>query len=233
MWGLSKRLAKRLGRLGVLGTLLTTSVLTIAATSEARAADHQVNQLEMKARESFAAGRYDEALQTFAKLYAETLHPVYLRNIGRCHQKMREPQKAIDVFRDYLAKTKSGKDKIGADERAEIEGYIKEMEALRDEQARAAAVPPPPPVVTPLTIQPTTPVPPPPVAPPPGATSEPPPATLVTTAPPAETGDHPFYTRWWFWTIVGVGVVGGVVAAVALSSGGGGKPPCTASVCLW
>src|SRR5262245_28311547 len=108
-------------------------------------------QSEMKAREAFAAGRYDDALQLFAKLYAETLHPVYLRNIGRCHQKMRDPQKAIDAFHDYLAKAK----KVGADERAEIEGYIKEMEALRDERARAAAPPvapppaPPPPVLTP------------------------------------------------------------------------------------
>src|SRR5258708_23332424 len=101
----------------------------------------------MKAREAFAAGRYDEALDTFAKMYAKTLNPVYLRNIGRCYQKKREPQKAIDEFQDYLAKTKSGKFKITADERAEIQGYIKDMETLRDEQARAAAAPPPPPLV--------------------------------------------------------------------------------------
>src|SRR4029079_4492546 len=110
---------------------------------------------------------YDEALQTFAKLYAETLHPVYLRNIGRCHQKMREPQKAIDAFKDYLAKSpKTGKDKVTPEEKTEIEGYIKEMEALRDEQARAATTPPPP--VTPLTpVQPLSPTGPPPGAPPP------------------------------------------------------------------
>ena len=92
-----------------------------------------------------ARGLRRRALRTrrstsFAKLYAETLHPVYLRNIGRCHQKMREPQKAIDAFQDYLAKEK----KISADERAEIDGYIKEMETLRDEQAREAQAPPPP-----------------------------------------------------------------------------------------
>ena len=94
----------------------------------------------MKAREAFAAGRYDEALDLFAKLYAQTLHPVYLRNIGRCHQKMRQPEQAIDKFNEYLAKEK----KISADERKEIDGYIKEMETLRDEQARAegAAAPP-------------------------------------------------------------------------------------------
>src|SRR5215467_14096301 len=104
-------------------------VLSVGSVASVQAAAPD-RQNEMKAREAFAAGRYDEALQLFAKLYAETLHPVYLRNIGRCHQKMREPQKAIDAFRDYLAKSK----KLPADERKEIDGYIKEMESLRDEQ---------------------------------------------------------------------------------------------------
>ncbi len=105
---------------------------------------------ELKAREDFAAGRYDQALELFAKLYAETLHPVYLRNIGRCHQNMREPQKAIDAFRDYLSKNK----KMSAEERTEIEGYIQEMQALRDEQAKQAAAAQVRPVAPPPTAVP-------------------------------------------------------------------------------
>jgi hypothetical protein len=228
-------LSKRPGRSGVAGTVcLFTFVLTLAVTGQAHAADHQANQLEMKARESFAAGRYDEALQTFAKLYAETLHPVYLRNIGRCHQKMREPQKAIDAFQDYLAKTKSGKEKIAADERAEIDGYIKEMTALRDEQARAPATPPtPPPPVTPLqapTPTGTLPAAPPPSEPnaPNAPTANPPAAMLTATAPPPSDEHHLIYTRWWFWTVIGVVVLGGVATTVALSSGTT-KPKCTAT----
>src|SRR3954451_10448966 len=122
---------------GVLGAVL---VLLLTVGGEARA-DRAV---EMKAREAFAAGRYDQALDLFAKLYAQTLHPVYLRNIGRCHQKLHQPDQAIDKFNEYLAKEK----KISADEREEIGGYIKEMETLRDEQARQKAPPPPP--VTPI-----------------------------------------------------------------------------------
>jgi hypothetical protein len=183
---------------------------------------------EMKAREAFAAGRYDDALGLFAKLYAETLHPVYLRNIGRCHQKMRQPEKAIDKFREYLAKEK----KISADERKEIDGYIKEMEALHEEQTRQAAPPPPatpPPPVTP--IQPTSPTPPPPnyyaaQPPPPGTTTS---ATLVSQPPPPGE-DAPIYTKWWFWTGIGVVVAGTVVAAILISqSGGTTRPECTAS----
>ena len=212
-------LTTRLGRSAVAGALFVT--LSVAVPSTVSAAEHQTseadNQLEMKAREQFAAGRYDEAIDTFAKLYAKSLNPVYTRNIGRCYQKKREPQKAIDQFQDYLAKTKSGKNKISADERAEIEGYIKEMEALRDEQARAAAAP-----VVPLTTAPVAAAPP--AAPPP---TENPPAAMLTSAPQPAEESHPIYTRWWFWTAVGVVVVGGVVAAVALS-GGTSKPNCTA-----
>ena len=51
---------------------------------------------EIKAREDFAAGRFQEALDIFARLYAESLHPIYLRNIGRCYQGMRNPDRAID-----------------------------------------------------------------------------------------------------------------------------------------
>src|ERR1043165_8911053 len=68
---------------------------------------------EMKAREAFAAGRYQEALDIYVKLYAERLHPNYLRNIGRCYQNLGEPDKAINSFREYLRKAKG----VSADER--------------------------------------------------------------------------------------------------------------------
>jgi hypothetical protein len=149
---------------------------------------------------------------------------------------MRAPQKAIDAFQDYLAKEK----KISADERAEIDGYIKEMTALRDEQAHQNQVPPPVAPVTPIA-----PAQPPPgwtAAPAPGSEAPPPgwtvapspgtaeqPTTLVAQPSPAAEPSSPFYAKWWFWTIVGVAVVGGVVAAVALS-GGTMRPDCPAGV---
>jgi hypothetical protein len=46
------------------------------------------------------------------------------------------------------------------------------------------------------------------------------PATIVATTPPASGEAHPVYTRWWFWTIVGVVAAGAVITAVAVSSGG-------------
>jgi hypothetical protein len=174
-------------------------------------------QTELKAREAFAAGRYEDALDLFAKLYAETLHPVYLRNIGRCHQKMRQPQKAIDAFQDYLAKSK----KLQEDEKKEIDSYIHDMQALQEEQTKAAkaSVPEAPPPALPPE--------------PPPQPQQPPPQALLyqQQPPPAADQPHPFYTRWWFWTIVGAAVVGGVATAVVLSSGGGtNRPACPPGV---
>jgi hypothetical protein len=221
-------LTRRWGRSFGVGVLLASVTFTAAALPTlaprpARAAGSEVDkQLEMTARADFAAGRYDEAIDTFAKLYAQTLNPVYLRNIGRSFQKKREPQKALDAFQDYLAKTKSGKFKIAADERAEIEGYIKDMQALRDEQARTAAAAPPP--VQPLQTTPVAATPPPASLPP----AEAAPAATLTAAPAPAEESHPFYTRWWFWTVVGVVAAGGAVAIIAASTSGTTRPDCTA-----
>ena len=179
--------------------------LVVGAARAAGAADAR----ELKAREDFAAGRYQQALDIFAKLYAETLHPTYLRNIGRCYQNLGDPDKAIISFRDYLRKDKT----ITADERAEVEGFIAEMEALKKQRA-GVATPAPSSAAAPLVAQSTvTPLPAAPEPPSAGAA----PAALVTApaTPPSETSS-PVYTRWWFWTIVGAAAVGaglGIAAA--------------------
>jgi tetratricopeptide (TPR) repeat protein len=95
----------------------------LAARPAAAAPDRR----EVEARADFAAGRYQQAIDLFAQLYGETLNPIYLRNIGRCQQKLRRPQEAIDAFREYLKKAKAMK----AEERQEVEGYIAEMERLQ------------------------------------------------------------------------------------------------------
>jgi len=215
------------GRLLVLACALSLGAALVGEPVSAAARREADRKVEMQARENFAAGRYAEALELFAKLYAETPDPIYLHNIGRCHQKMREPDKAIDAFRDYLAKSK----KISRDERATIEGYIAEMEKLREEQA-AKTAPPPAALSTAPTAAPA------PTAPTPAtstvdinAAPSPPGTSLVavepTTSPEKET---PVYTRWWFWTGVGALVAGGVATALVLSSGTN-RPACMVTAC--
>ena len=177
---------------------------------------------EMTAREAFAAGRYQDALDVFVKLYAEKLHPNYLRNIARCYQNLGQAERAISSFREYLRKAR----KLTPAERAEVQGYIAEMEQLKRTQASqegtgagasadpasktpAAAAPPaagaPAPKAVVLVER---------EVPPRPAAS---PALDLSAHPAPEKAPEPspVYTRWWFWAIVGGVVVAGVGGAAA------------------
>src|SRR4051812_36890867 len=180
--------------MGVLAVLLAGQVVAAPKT----------DPREMKARELFAAQRYQDALDLYIKLYAEKLHPNYLRNIGRCYQNLGDPDKAIGSFREYLRKAKS----LPAEERAEIEGYIKEMEELK--RQRETPPPPPPRQETP-----------------PRLTAPPPPQQLIIAPPPPkhEEESSPVYTRWWFWTAAAVVVVGATAGALAASGTFKAKEP--------
>jgi tetratricopeptide (TPR) repeat protein len=189
---------------------VVVAVLVALSARNAMATDPR----ELRAREAFAAQRYQDALDLFAKLYAETLHPIYLRNIGRCYQNLGQPDHAITSFRDYLHKAKN----LPADETREIEGYIKEMQDLKRRQEASAAEAKPAPKADEAEASSA------PVKPLPSASPPPPPpqvggaaTSVIMTAPPPPPAEEssPFYTRWWFWTIVGGVAAAGLGVAFA------------------
>jgi hypothetical protein len=221
--------------------------LGLLAVVPARADDRR----EVEGRSMFAKGEYEKALDLYADLFAEKNDPVYLRNIGRCYQKLKRPEKSIDAFREYLRRAH-----VRPAEREEINGFIKEMQDLQASQAGTSS--PAPAASAPKPFEPAAPppssasaqvgaespapaqapiVPPAPVAA--KATSSADTtsaagATLVSTGEshPDEGGATPITSRWWFWTGIGAVVVAGVVTAIVLSSGRSAVvPPCTASVC--
>ena len=177
-------------------------VALLAAAPRAVAGEDD-SAAELKARTYFVQGEFKQALDIYTRLYVETMHPTYLRNIGRCQQNLGEPDKAIASFREYLRKAKD----LSADQRAEIDGYIAEMEQLKRSKASgatassAAATSAPPPEARPAEPAPVL------VGPP------------TVTAPRAEPADGgPFYTRAWFWVGAAVVVAGAVTAIVLVSA---------------
>ena len=111
-------------------------------SSEARTADR-----DRKAKTLFAAGRYQEAVDVLAPLYAETGNATYLRNIGRCYQRLRDPDKAIASFEEYLEERPRDHNgalaaaRLDAGEEAERlvgEAYGRVLEALLAATRRAA-----------------------------------------------------------------------------------------------
>jgi len=181
-------------------------VQAMPLSTPAQAASKHVDKREVDARQAFAAGKYQEALDLYAQLYADNVHPTYLRNIGRCYQNLQQPDKAINAFRDYLRQAKG----VGAAERSEIDGYIAEMEAMRKQQdaaqaamASSAAQPQPSQVPSkPLA----------PAADPNGSGAQS--LQLSNTIPTPPDQPTPFYKKGWFWGVVGVAVVGGVVGGL-------------------
>jgi hypothetical protein len=118
--------------------LLLAAVLSSAPTA---AAD---DPREAKGRALFVKGEYQSALEIYATLFSERNDPLYLRNIGRCFQKLRQPGKAIESFREYLRRAPH----LKASERREIEGFIREMQAV---EASTGAQPPPAAGTAPVT----------------------------------------------------------------------------------
>ena len=186
-------------------------VAVVALALGAARAGAEGDPRELKAREDFAAGRYQQALDVFAKLYAETLHPTYLRNIGRCYQNMGDADHAIVTFRDYLRKHEA----ITPEQRAEVEGFIAEMETLKKQRSGVQASSPPSSSLQAQAPPPGSSITPLPAAPEPKGGGAAPEALVTQPAHPTEDSS-PVYTRWWFWTIVGAAAVGaglGIAAA--------------------
>jgi tetratricopeptide (TPR) repeat protein len=160
--------------------------------------------LEMQARTDFAAGRFAEALDAFARLYASSLHPTYLWNIGRCYMNMDQPDRAATSFREYLRKAKD----ISEKEQGEVESLIQEMDEAQKKKDDAAAA------VNAKPVEPTAP-------PPRRVTVLPPPP------PPPPPKPAPFYTKGWFWGVVGGVVVVGVVGTLWATGTFSSKESCT------
>lgn len=146
--------------------------------------------VEHQARTRYASGDYQGAMELYARLYADTLHPTYLRNIGRCQQNLGQADKAISSFREYLRKARN----LTAVQRAEVDAFIREMEELKRREARPDLK------VTDAALHASQ------------TDGQRPPVVIREREEPA-----PVYARWWFWTGI-VAVAGAAVAVVALSN---------------
>jgi tetratricopeptide (TPR) repeat protein len=115
----------------VLCAALLGAPLSSARALAAIAADEEVETLRT-AETAMVSGQYEKALPLYAKLFGETHNPVYLRNLGRCHQFLKHADEAILNFRQYLNLNTA---KISESEKSEVQGFIDEMETLKRRQA--------------------------------------------------------------------------------------------------
>ena len=130
--------------LGLCFVVLTAAVPLTSSPVEAAEMDKKGRSDAKTAMRFYKQGNYEDAAKVFLRLsidYPDML--VFVRNLGACYYYMRRYEPALSNLRDYEHRKKD----IAPDDRAEIAGWIGEMERLRDQAAAAAAVPPPAPAV--------------------------------------------------------------------------------------
>jgi len=99
----------------------------------------------------YKEGNYEDAAKIFVRLsvaYPDML--VFVRNLGACYYYMRRYEPALSNLRDYEHRKKD----MAPDDRAEVAGWIGEMERIRDQAAVVAA-----PSAASVTVAPPVPVP--------------------------------------------------------------------------
>jgi tetratricopeptide (TPR) repeat protein len=194
--------------LGLLAVVLLTSTASAqkkksappAAETPVDSADDEVARgLFQAGKAAYQAGKYADALSFFEQAHARSGRPELLFNIAQSAERVRQDQKALEMFRAYLTQVPN------AANRVEVEARIKQLEQWVAEQNKEAAP------VAPIAVAPT-----------PAETAEQAPSSQ--TDPAYTEGDStqsaPVTEKWWFWTGIGAVVVGGTAVALAVALGG-------------
>jgi hypothetical protein len=192
-------------------------ILLLLVSAPSRADDAKAHY--QKATAHFAVGEYHDAALEYEEAFKLKQDPAILFNAAQSFRLAGESQKALLLYNNIIKLYPGSQYAKDSKER---------IEKLAESGTSPPAATPPaePPPVAPPPVAAIAPAPAPAaVAPLPAAAPSGRPAVVVSSAPPTPAEDHPIYTRWWFWTGVGVVVVGAVVAGIALSSGGTTSSP--------
>jgi hypothetical protein len=118
--------------------VLTMFLALMGPTPGAAAAglDKKSSADAKKATQLYKQGSYEEAAAVFLQLSIDNPGmPVFVRNLGACYYYLRRPDPALSNLREYLVKKKD----VTPEDRAEVEGWIAEMDQLRQHGSAPAA----------------------------------------------------------------------------------------------
>ena len=180
-------------------------VLALAASSPAFADDDEAKAKFDAAEAAYDVGDFDRARRLYVEAYELKPLPGFLFNIGQCHKKLGEWNKAAFYYRRYLARLPEGTDD------SKLQALIAEMDAK--------VVDTPAPEATAVSAAPVAPAREPdrPRAAPrlvPAAASA---TSAALTPPPLVVRDNePLYRQWWVWTTAGAVTVAAVATIVAV-----------------
>ena len=153
--------------------LIGAALAGALVASTAYADKAKAKALYAEGQNAYDLGKFEEASALFEKGYAEQPDPVFLYNLGQCHRQLGKNDRALFFYRGYL------RNKPDAQNRAQVEKLIDDLEKARQTQTQTPIAPIPP-GGTPQP-EPVTPPPAPQVTPPPAPRPTPTPAPVAAT----------------------------------------------------
>lgn len=175
--------------------------------------DEQARKWYDAALVHFEAKRYNLAEVNFRKAYAISNRPGFLWNMGQCARLQGNHDRALQLYRQYVAELPTGK-------------QAKEAQEWIDKLSRqpAAAVPTPTPVAAPAASKESRPV-------GPVRTERRDLLSTRNTTPQPREESSPIYNKWWFWAGAAGVVATGVVTTLILTkdSGDSSRQPSSSS----
>ncbi|MEQ8458334.1 MAG: hypothetical protein RLO52_26790 [Sandaracinaceae bacterium] len=98
----------------------------------------QARELFVQGSQHYQAGRLDQALESFLAAWRAVPSPELAYNVARTYERMGEAQRGIEFYRHYLRRAAPD-----AAEREEVEGRIRELEAIAQRQRDQIMTAPP------------------------------------------------------------------------------------------
>ncbi len=189
--------------------LSLTLALGPAAARADTAAETKARALYKDGMKAYDLGDFAGALGLYSEAYKLTQLPGFLFNIAQCHRQLNDFERAAFFYGRFIDNSKPkasnvdlatqllGEMKARQEQKVAAEQKKADEDARLADDARKAADAPKVASLVPVPV-PVLDLPPPP-------------------PPPAE--DSPVYKKWWFWTLVGVGVAAAAGTTVGVIAG--------------
>jgi Tetratricopeptide repeat len=117
--------------------LLAALVLALASPARGdESATEQARQHYETGTQQYDLGHWDDAIREFEKAYELRPDPSFLYNLAQAYRRKGDPKRALDLYRNYLAKVPK------TPQRTEIEEKIKSLQKQIDEAGSARTTPP-------------------------------------------------------------------------------------------
>lgn len=193
--------------------LVLVAIVSLASSARAQAVDETEARMLFEAgNAAYQAGRYDDALERFQEALELTHRSIILWNVALAADRARRDELALETYRRFLAEVADSPqvhdNRVRAQARIEVlEQSVAEARAseenarIAEAQAREAELERQRAEQAELDAQ--------------QARAE---AAQARIAAQRAEDSSRLVNKWWFWTIVGVGVAGAVAVPVTIAS---------------